>query len=99
MYSTFMQRFLIKNHFSYNPIEDSLGVHMIRRIWDPVERIETETYHDLNGNLVEVLYGFCEVHYHLDEQLQPSQVDCYDKNGTLVEESGRNIAVLPAENG
>jgi hypothetical protein len=46
-----------------NPNEDKLGVHMIRRIWDPVHRIETETYHNLHGELVEILYGFCEVHY------------------------------------
>ena len=46
-----------------NPIEDKLGVHMIRRIWDPIRRMETETYHNLQAELVEVLYGFCEVHY------------------------------------
>ena len=45
-----------------NPCEDTLCVAMIRGIWDPINRIETETYHDLNGNLVEVLYGFCDVH-------------------------------------
>lgn len=58
---------------------------MIRRLWDPVERVETETYHDLAGNLVEVLYGFCEVHYYLDEQMQPYEVYCYNRFGEIVE--------------
>ena len=69
-----------------DPIEDKLGVHMIRRIWDPVNRVETETYHDLTGNLVEVLYGFCKVRYHLDEQLELHYANCYDKDEYLVEE-------------
>ena len=59
-----------------NPTEDKLGVHMIRRIWDPIKRVETETYHDLAGNLVEILYGFCEVHYHLDDSEQLNSVYC-----------------------
>jgi len=67
-----------------NPVEDKLGVHMIRRIWDPIDRIETETYHDLNGQLIEILYGFCEVHYHLDEQLHSAY--CYNREGWVVEE-------------
>ena len=70
-----------------NPIEDNLGVAMIRRIWDPIDRVETETYHNLQGELVEVLYGFCEAHYHLDKNDQPHSVYCYDKLGKTVEES------------
>jgi len=69
-----------------NPIMDKLGVHMIRRIWDPVDRLETETYHNLQGEFVEILYGFCEVHYHLDEQLQLHSAYCYNRHGKLVEE-------------
>jgi len=53
-------------------------------MWDPVERVETETYHDPQGELVEVLYGFCEVHYHLDEKMQPRSVSCYNRLGELV---------------
>lgn len=69
-----------------NPIEDKLGVHLIRRIWDPIRRVETETYHDLAGELVEVLYGFCEVNYYLDEQLQLHSAYCYNREGEIVEE-------------
>ena len=76
-----------------NSTEDKLGVHMIRRIWDPIHRMETETYHNLQGELVEISYGFCEVHYHLDEQMQPHSVYCYKKNGELVEEPGKGIAL------
>ena len=68
-----------------NPIEDNLGVAMIRRIWDLVDRVETETYHNLQGKLVEVLYGFCEVHYHLDDSDQPHSVSCYNKEELFVE--------------
>ena len=71
---------------SGNPIEDKLGVAMIRRIWDPIRRVETETYHDLAGNLVEILYGFCEVRYHHEENDQLHSVYCYDREGQLVEE-------------
>ena len=71
---------------SGNPIEDKLGVAMIRRIWDPIQKMETETYHNLQGELVEILYGFCEVHFHLDEQLQLHSVYCYDREGEIVEE-------------
>lgn len=66
-----------------NPIEDTLGVHMIRRIWNPVKRVETETYHDLTGNLVEVQYDFCEVHYHLDDNDQLLSVYCYNRKGEI----------------
>jgi len=51
---------------------------MIRRIWDPVNRVETETYHDLAGNLVEVLNGFCEVHYHHDAAMELLSAYCYE---------------------
>ena len=50
-----------------NLIEDKLGVATIRRLWNPETRIMNETYHDLSGDLVEILYGFCEVHYHIDD--------------------------------
>ena len=73
---------------SGDPIEDKLGVAMIRRIWDPVDRVETETYHDLAGNLIEILYGFCEVHYHMDDNDQLHSVYCYNREGILVEEPG-----------
>ena len=56
---------------------------MIRRIWDPIRRMETETYHDINGELIDILYGFCEVHYHLDDNGQLHTVYCYDGNGRL----------------
>ena len=79
---------------SGNPIEDTLGVHKIRRIWDPIQRMETETYHDLRDNLVEVLYGFCEVHYHLDEQMQLHSADCYNKLGEIVIEPGEGFFSL-----
>ena len=59
---------------------------MIRRVWDPINRKETETYHNLQGELVEALDGFCEVHYHLDEQLQLHSTYCYNKQGEIVEE-------------
>ena len=77
---------LSKIYQNGNPTEDNLGVAMIRRIWDPVHRIETESYHDLAGNLVEVLYGFCEVHYYLDEELQLQSAYCYNRHGEIVEE-------------
>ena len=64
-----------------NPIEDKLGVAMIRRIWDPVQRMETETYHDINGELIGILYGFCEVHYYLDEQMQLHSAYWYNREG------------------
>ena len=69
-----------------NPIEDKLGVAMIRRIWDPINRIETETYHDLNGELIEILYGFCEVHYHMDDSDQLHSAYCFNRLGERVEE-------------
>ena len=69
-----------------NPIMDKLGVHMIRRIWDPVDRVETETYYDMQGELVEILYGFCEVRYHLDDNDQLHSADCFNKRGELIEE-------------
>jgi hypothetical protein len=69
-----------------HPIEDKLGVAMIRRIWDPVDRVETETYHDLAGNLIEILYGFCEVHYYHDDNDQLHSVYSYDREGVFVEE-------------
>ena len=78
--------------FRYNSHEDNLGVAIIRQTWDPVERIETETYHDLSGNLVEILYGFCEVHYHLDEQMQLCSACCYNREGEIVEEQGTEFA-------
>jgi hypothetical protein len=74
---------------SGNPIEDKLGVAMIRRIWNPINRIETETYHDINGELIEILYGFCEVHYHLNDNGQLDSVYCYDRDGKVVEEPDR----------
>jgi len=59
---------------------------MIRRIGDPFDRVETETYHDLNDNPVEILYGFCEVHYYLNEQLELHSAYCYDREGKIVNE-------------
>lgn len=44
-----------------------------------------ETYHDLAGDLVEILYGF---HYHHDENDQPHSAYCYDREGRVVEEEG-----------
>jgi len=67
---------------------------MIRRIWDPIRRVETETYHNLQGELVEILYGFCEVHYYLDEQLQLHSAYCYDRDGEIVDEPGDDIALV-----
>jgi hypothetical protein len=64
-----------------NPIEDNIGVAMIRRIWDPINRIETETYHNINGELIDILYGFSEVHYHLDSSDQLHTAHCYDREG------------------
>ena len=69
-----------------NPIEDKLGVHMIRRIWDPVDQVETETYHDINGEHIDILYGFCEVHYHHDDNDQLHSVYCYNGEGETVDE-------------
>ena len=74
-----------------NPIEDSLGVHMIRRIWDPTRRMETETYHNLQGELVEILYGFCEVHYHMDDSEQLHSVYCYDRKGRLLKSDAQKM--------
>ena len=59
---------------------------MIRRIWNPVDRVETETYHDLTGDLIEILYGFCEVHYHLDEQVRSYSGYSYNKQREIVVE-------------
>jgi hypothetical protein len=79
---------------SGNPIEDKLGVAMIRRLWDPIRKVETETYHDINGKLVEILYGFCEVHYHMDSSDQLHSVYCYDKERMLVKEPGKDFTVF-----
>ena len=70
-----------------NPVEDELGVHTIRRIWNPINLIETETYHDLAGNLLEILYGFCEVHYHMDSSMELHSVYCFNRLGEMVEGS------------
>lgn len=48
------------------PTEDKYGVAFMRKFWNPETRIMKETYHNLEGGLVEMLYGFCEVHYHMD---------------------------------
>ncbi len=77
-----------------NPIEDKLGVEMIRRHWDPVDQVETETYHNLQGELIEILYGFCEVHYHLDDNDQPHSVYCLNRLGGIVEEPGKGITLF-----
>ena len=74
-----------------NPIEDKMGVAMIRRLWDPILRVETETYHDINGELIEILYGFCEVRYHLDDNDQLHSAYCYDRQGEIVEEPRKGI--------
>ena len=71
---------------SGNPIEDKLGVAMIRRIWDPVDRVEIETYHNLQGELVEILYGFCEVRYRMYSSMELQSAYCYNKRGDIVEE-------------
>ena len=73
-------------NLTVNPIEDKLGVHMIRRVWDPVQRMETETFHNLQGELAEILCGLCEVHYYLDEQLQLHSAYCYNREGEIAEE-------------
>jgi hypothetical protein len=69
-----------------NLIEDKLGIHTIRRIWDTASRVETETFHDINGELIDILYGFCEVHYYLDSNDQLRSAYCFDREGEIVEE-------------
>ena len=70
------------------PIEDKLGAAFLRKNWNPETRIMKETYHNLEGDLVEVLYGFCEVHYHMDADMDMHSAYCYDRLGKLVEEPG-----------
>ena len=70
---------------SGNPIEDKLGVAMILRLWNPDNKVMKETYHDLAGDLVEILYGFCEVRYYLDEQLQLHSAYCYNREGQVLD--------------
>ena len=67
-------------------IEDKLGVAFMRKVWNPATRVMKETYHNLEGGLVEMLYGFCEVHYYMDESNELHSVYCYDRLGKLVEE-------------
>ena len=71
------------------PVEDKLGIAFIRRIWDDESMIMKETYHDLQGAFVEIMYGFCEVHYHLDDNKDLHSAYCYDRKGQIVDEPKR----------
>ena len=75
-------------------IDDKMGVAFMRKIWNPETRIMKETYHNLEGNLVEVFYGFCEVHYHVDANMVLHSAYCYDKQGQLVEEPVENSTLV-----
>jgi len=77
-----------------DPIEDQMGVAFMRKIWSPETKVMKETYHDLAGDLVEVLYGFCEVRYHMDADMDLHSAYCYDRHGRMVEEPGAELAMI-----